>query len=84
VLHQVAEVSTLGIVETESPCERVEHLLGCSDVASLLKADVVVRADACKRRDLFTSQTRHAPLSAVWQTDIDWTKPRTARAQKLA
>jgi hypothetical protein len=59
------------IVELECPRERVQHLGGGVLVTALLKADVVIGADAGEHRDFLAAQARYPPVAArVWKLDV--------------
>ena len=51
-------------VELKGPGKCLDDLSGWMDVAALLEAQVVGGADACQRRHLLATQTRHAAARA--------------------
>jgi hypothetical protein len=51
-------------IESKDPRKCLDDLSGWMDVAALLKSQVVGGADACQRRHLLATQTRHAAARA--------------------
>jgi hypothetical protein len=81
---QPEQVGRRGRIELEYAGEGFEHLCRRRPVASLLDAQVVVRADAGQRGNFLAPQTRGAPPTACCDTDLLGSHLFTTRPQVRA
>ena len=72
------------VVELKRAGESVDDLWGGTLVPSLFEAQVVVRADSAKHRELFPSQSGHPPHAGTWQTHVLGLDERASRLEVLA
>jgi hypothetical protein len=76
-------VAPLGRAQIKRVGDRLEHLGGGMDAASLLDPRVVLDTDPGKQRELFAPQPGHAPPAVVAQADVLRFHPGSPRPQEL-
>jgi hypothetical protein len=63
-------VITFGVVELESPGDRVEDRVGDAGQAAPLEPGVILHADPSQHRDLSATQSGHPAVAAGGQLDV--------------
>jgi hypothetical protein len=63
--REVEEVGSLGLVELERTCERLQNALRNAARVAALQTGVVVDADPGEERDFFPAKPRNTPVIAV-------------------